>query len=119
MTIWNYEKNGKWEESYISLFNTITAVVVFYSVKKMVVWLEGNNLIKLKFVEIIQFASSTMFGIFLLENILKAFTKPVFNILSQYIPRIFACGIWLIVTMLFGNIIVGLLKRIPGLKKIL
>lgn len=119
MTIWNYEKNGKWEENYISLFNTITAVAVFFSVKKIVVWLEGRNLMKLKIVEIIQFASSTMFGIFLLENILKTFTKPVFNILSQYIPRIFACGIWLIVTMLFGNIIVGLLKRIPGVKRIL
>lgn len=29
MTIWNYEKYGNWDESYIVLFCTITAITVF------------------------------------------------------------------------------------------
>lgn len=119
MTLWNYKNTGKWEETYISLFNTITAVAVFIFAKRIVIKLEENKLIKTKFVWLLQFVSSTMFGLYLLENILKTYTKPVFDILAQHIPRIFACGIWLIITMLFGNIVVGSLKRIPGLKKLL
>lgn len=60
-----------------------------------------------------------MFGIYLFENILEALTNPLFNLLDRFIPRIFTCNIWIIVTMLMGSIIVGLLKKIPGLKKLL
>lgn len=81
--------------------------------------MEKNKLLPEKVTKIIQYASSTMFGIYLLENILETFTNPLFNLLDRFIPRIFACNIWIIVTMLMGSIIVGLLKKIPGLKKLL
>ena len=119
MTIWNYERTGNWEEKYITLFYTFSAVSVFLLVKKATCLLAENNLLKVKITHFIQYISGTMFGIYLLENILEAFTKPVFNILIKFIPRIFACGTWIIITMIFGNMVVGLMKKIPGLKKIL
>lgn len=117
MTIWNYAKSGNWEERYITLFYTFTAVTVFLLVKECVCLFGKNNLLKPIGIRFIQYISGTMFGIYLLENILESFTKPMFNALIKYMPRIFACGIWLVITMMFGNIIVALMKKVPGLKK--
>lgn len=119
MTIWNYRKFGNWEEKYITLFDTFVAVTVFFLVKKFILYLEQNRKLKYRIVQFIEFVSSTTFGIYLLENILEAFTRPIFILLSNYMPLIFACGIWLIATMFFGNIVVGLMKKVPGLKKLL
>lgn len=119
MTLWNHDVTGNWEEKYITLFYTITAVVTFLLIKKLMEDLEKSRCIKAYAVKFIEFASSTTFGIYLLENILEKPTRPIFNVLVNYMPRIFACGIWLIATMLYGNIVVGLMKRIPGLKKLI
>lgn len=43
MTIWNYTKSGNWEERYIGLFYTFTAVAVFFLVKKLISYLEQNK----------------------------------------------------------------------------
>lgn len=118
MTIWNYEKSGNWEERYITLFYTFTAVSVFVFVKKGCSH-RVNNLLKHGGVQFIQYISETMFGIYLIENILEAFTKPVFDIIVKFMPSIFACGIWLIITMMLGNIVVGLMKKMPVLRKLL
>lgn len=119
MTVWNYIEVGEWEERFITLFYTFTAVIVFLLIKKLMSWLERNNLIKSKVAGFIQFISSTTFGIYLLENILEKFTWPLFNTLRRFIPCIFACWIWIIVTMIFGAIVVKCMRKVPGLKKLL
>lgn len=119
MTIWNHSITGKWEENYITLFYTFTAVAIFIFVKKGISLLETRNKIRSKVTYFVQFVSSTIFGIYLFENILEKFTEPVFDMFNTFIPTIIACGMWLIVTMLFGSIVIGLLKKIPGIKNIL
>jgi len=119
MTLWDCGGTGKWSEKYITLFYTFTAVAVFTLIKKAVSVLDEKELLKPVIIRFIQFASSTTFGIYLLENILETFTRPVFIVLDRYIPRILACVIWLVATMLFGNIVVGIMKKVPGLRKIL
>ena len=65
----------------------------------------------------LKFLSGTMFGIYLLENLLKDVTDPVYLALRPHMPTLAVCGIWLLATMLLGNVVVGLLKLIPGVKK--
>lgn len=121
LTIWNFNKTGIWEEKYITMFYSIVAVFIFISIKQLSEkFFNKVNMYNKKIIyEIVKFASGTMFGIYLLENMLEAVTNFVYIWLSGFMPSIIACIIWIIVTMFFGVIIIGIIKKIPGVNKIL
>lgn len=116
MELWEIRELG-WKLYCSFLYNYCNYYISFC--KENDIYNEKNKILPEKVTKIIQYASTTMFGIYLFENILEALTNPLFNLLDRFIPRIFTCNIWIIVTMLMGSIIVGLLKKIPGLKKLL
>lgn len=59
------------------------------------------------------------FGIFLLEPIYRESTRPVFEFLTPYLPAFLACWAWVLCAWVAGTAVTLILKRIPGVKKIL
>lgn len=117
MTYYEHSTTQKWTENWITLFNTLLASFIFVTLKYLgrCITRKGNQKIQ----QGIKFLSGTMFGIYLLENILRAWTRPLYLYLFSVIPVFPAVCIWIISIMLLGNIIVGLIKLIPGVKKYL
>lgn len=103
------------------MFYSIIAVFVFITIKQFSERIFNSNKLGNKEItyKIIKFASDTMFGIYLLENMLEAVTNFVYIWLSGFMPSIIACIIWIIVTMFLGVIIISLVKKIPMVGKVL
>lgn len=121
LTIWNFNKTGNWEEKYITMFYSIVAVFIFITIKQFSESFFNNVKFENKefIYKIIKFTSGTMFGIYLLENILEAVTNFIYIGLSAFMPSIIACFIWILVTMFLGIIVVGAIKKIPKVNNIL
>ena len=81
MTMYDHIQNGAWTERWITLFSTILSVTVFIVVKGFGLYLQNKMLNKHIF--LIGFISRTMFGIYLLEDILRGITKPIYNLLYE------------------------------------
>lgn len=69
--------------------------------------------------KIIVVCGSTVFGIYLLEAVLRRETYGVYQALDRVLPRVVSCGIWVVLCMLLGTAITLLLKKIPGVRKVL
>ena len=69
--------------------------------------------------KIIIACGSSVFGIFLLEAVLRRETYDIFLSLDYVLPKVVACGIWVFVCMLIGTAIILPLKMIPGVRKLL
>ena len=59
------------------------------------------------------------FGIFLLEKICREETLFIYRYLANYLPRLLACLIWVLCACAAGLIVTFILKKIPGIKKLL
>lgn len=118
-TVHDYRENGNWSEKYIVLFCTITTVGAFCAVKELTHFLSYKNFLSNKAMYLLEVVSSATFGIYLTENILERITIYVYRFLSNFMPSIIACGIYLMATMTFGTIVISMLKRIPVLKRLL
>ena len=115
MTYRQYLVTASWNEAWITFFDPFLSVVLFVTYKKLF----GNDYAEKhpKLAANISVAGGSMFGIYLLERILKRRTMPVFTLLNSFLPTIIACFLWLIVVMVFGTVLVWALKKIPGVKK--
>lgn len=69
--------------------------------------------------KIIVACGSSVFGIYLLEALLRRETYGVFVALDRVMPKLVACSIWVFVCMLLGTVITLLLKKLPILRKLL
>lgn len=114
LTVKRHAITGVWDESSITHFDIIISIFVFVSIKEI-----AKKLKREKIISLLQKISSTMFGIYLLEFILKDQTVHIYHICDAYMPRIFACFIWLIITMMLGCVVVAILKKIPLIKKLI
>lgn len=65
------------------------------------------------------YLGSLTFGIYLIERILWVHTKVVFWKLNTVLPTLLACFAWVFAAFLVGVVIIGLLKKVPGLNKII
>ena len=59
------------------------------------------------------------FGIYLFENIYRDKTMVVVWALQPYIRRLPACWVWILTACLLGAAVTFVLKRIPGIRKLL
>ncbi|MBR0147896.1 MAG: acyltransferase [Lachnospiraceae bacterium] len=115
LTYREYLITGNWTENWITFSDPLLAAVLFIGVKHFC-----GNIAQDKhpvFVRVVTVAGGSMFGIYLLENILRNITKPVFYALDAFTPTIVACLIWLMLTMVLGTVVIWLIKLIPGVKK--
>ena len=107
--------SGNWTENWITFSDPLLAVLIFIIVKKSCAHLSQDK--HPLFIRLVTVAGGSMFGIYLLENIFRNITKPVFYALDEYTPTIVACLIWLMLTMVLGTVVIWLIKLIPGVKK--
>ena len=59
------------------------------------------------------------FGVYLFENIFKRLAEPVYTALAPRLGRLPACWLWIAASYLIGCAAVWLLKKIPGLRRLL
>lgn len=69
--------------------------------------------------KIIVALGSSVFGIYLLEAVLRRETYGVYLTLDTVLPKGVACALWVIVCMLLGTVITLILKKLPVLRKLL
>ena len=93
----------------------VPAMSVFFLVKYFFMKVRIPNVLE----KIIVACGSTVFGIYLLEAVLRRETYGIFQALDQYLPKGVACSIWVIICILLGTVITLILKKIPGVRKLL
>ncbi len=93
----------------------VPAMSVFFLVKYFFMKVRTPKVLE----KIIIACGSSVFGIYLLEAVLRRETYAVFVALDGVLPKVVACGIWVVICMLLGTVITLLLKKISGVRKFL
>lgn len=105
----------KESQSFHNVLINIPTFTAYYCAKYFFIKNNLNETIK----RIILYLGGFVFGVMLLENILRYELILVFNFLSQYLGSIFSCLVYVIAVFLCGSIITFALKLIPGIRKII
>lgn len=60
-----------------------------------------------------------IFGVYLTEEILRELTAPLYDILATVIGGFPACIVWVLLVFALGSCLTFLLKKVPGVRKLL
>ena len=113
----DYKRSGGYTENFISVFVTVQAVTLYYCMKY---WCRPTEKTLLGWLrKMIIYMGSCTFGIYLLEEILRTDIECIFGYLCPPLPSLIVCVIYIILVMCVGTLSVSILKKIPGLKKLL
>ncbi len=96
-------------------FTIILDIGVFYIVKLL--FLNKNVPRGIEFVLVAM--SSTVFGIYLIENIVRDSTVFIYDFLSAIIGKYLSAWTWCLAVLILSSIIIYVIKLIPGVKKLL
>ena len=96
-------------------FTIILDVGVFYIAKMIFKQRKANKGVSF----ILTALGSTVFGVYLTENIIRNYTVGVYDYLASLVGRFIAAWIWCTLVFLIGAVIIYIIKLIPGVKKIL
>ena len=116
MTVYRCEIIGEWVEASCQYFFTTLIFI------PTITFFIGAKLLFTKYTPkettcaIISKLGGATFGIYLIENILRQITYPVFVFLKPYIRTLPACWVWILVACIVGTIVSLILKRIPIIK---
>ena len=105
------------ECSWSSLIDSLRIVIafsVFYFAKYLI---SGDC--SGKFGKSIAIIASCVFGAYLIEPVISPSFKPLYDFLQPHVGTFFASKIWCLINIVSGCFITFLLKRIPGIKKLL
>lgn len=94
----------------------LLAIAVYYLNRCMsenVIW---NNRALRHFV---LWCGSNVFGLYLIEDYLRNLTAFIWEWCAPYISAVPACGVWLLVVFLLGNVLVSGVRRLPLLRNLL
>lgn len=69
--------------------------------------------------KVICYAGGCTFGLYLTEEYFRHLLWPVEDKLAPVLTMMPACFVWVLCTFLVGILVVGVLKKIPGLRKLL
>lgn len=69
--------------------------------------------------KLILLLGSAAFGVMLMENIGRDSLLWIYQSLFPYCGRFFACILWVLAVWIVGTIVILLLKRVPGIKRLL
>lgn len=96
-------------------FTIILDIGVFYIVKLL--FLNKNVPRGIEFVLVAM--SSTVFGIYLIENIVRDSSVFIYDFLSAIIGKYLSAWTWCLAVLILSSIIIYVIKLIPGVKKLL
>lgn len=111
-----YTTTGSYSEAHIWRFTALLTVPVYillYNIgKKIHIPFIGQKILEL--------ISNSCFGIYLCENFFETCTvKIYFYCYSIFNLRLFSCAIYILCTIIFGTVIITLIKKIPIIAKFL
>lgn len=69
--------------------------------------------------KVITTLSSTVFGVYLIENIIRDNTLFVYNTIASVIGKFLGAWLWCLIVFIIGAVIIYIIKLIPGVKKLL
>ncbi|MCR4611893.1 MAG: acyltransferase [Lachnospiraceae bacterium] len=111
-----YEEFTDWDKGlYTTGFSMLLVAGVFYIVKTI---FKGRKVPKPAAL-IITTLGGTVFGVYLIENMIRALTTSVYGALQSVCGSYIAAWIWCLFVFLVGAVITFILKLIPGVKKLL
>lgn len=112
-----YKRSGAYTERFIGIFVLVQTVALFYFAKYRSIksigavspWLKKGILC----------VGGCTFGIYLLEEILRTDLDGMFQYLCPPMPSLIVCIIYILAVMGIGTVAVLILKRVPGIKRLL
>ena len=106
-------------ENYLTLFDYLFAAAAFLFIKYTVT-VRFPALSAGKCARGVCFAGSLTFGIYLLDHYFKlVLYQPYETSRTNRMPSLFISFGWCVVSMVLGGMVTWILKRVPGLKKLL
>lgn len=96
-------------------FTFILVGGIYYLIKLL---FKGKTLSKAS-TKVITILSGSVFGVYLIENIIRDNTLFIYNAIASVIGKFLGAWLWCIIVFLIGAVIVFVIKLIPGVKKLL
>lgn len=100
---------------FVTGFTMVLDAGVFYIVK--LIFKDRTAPKALEF--IITALGSTVFGVYLIEDIIRSKTVVVYDAMVPYIGKFLSSWVWCVFVFLVGAVIIYIIKLIPGVKKLL
>ena len=119
LTHWKCTYTGTWNgDKFETFFNRLIflpATATFYAARYLFEKFPLGPISS----RIVSAIGSATFGVFLLEEICRLTTKPVFDHMNLHIPTICACWLWVLSACTMGIVITLILKKLPLVSKVL
>ena len=111
-----YEEFTTWDKGLFTTgFTLILDAGVFYIMK----FLFKGRTVKKGLATFITAVGSTVFGIYLIENIIRDRTIFIYDFISGVLGKFLGAWLWCLIVLIIGAVIIYIVKLIPGVKKLL
>ena len=114
-TVMDYKINGMYSQSCLGIFNPILVILIFYIVKAYCTQYKLPEKVK----KAIIYLGSTVFGIYLIEQLVRRQLLPMYLYLCDHTFGIFACFCYVVTTIILSVFYVSILKKVPGINKLI
>lgn len=117
MTIWEKNQFGLYTENYLSTFNIVPTLYVFFVVKNL-----GEHLQKYDLAcKVIGWMGDCTFGVYLIGLWLQMKMVSVYYFVLEHLQGfpLISSFIYVFIVLVVGILLISVLKLIPGLKKII
>ena len=117
-TYWEGITTGAYTQNYVQLFDYLTAIVAFIVIRLL--FIKCESLSQGRVGAIICCVGSLTLGMYLLDPFLKLFFCEKYQfMLEPILPTLIVSFGWIIISMIMGGILTAIIKKIPGLKKLI
>ena len=113
--VWDYHQTGIYDQACIGLLSPILTLGIFFCIR----WLCSRYRLPRWLESLVLFIGSCVLGIYLLEQFTRIQLLPLYLYLTEKSIGIVACSCYVIGSFLFALAYTILLKRIPGIKRLL
>ncbi len=111
-----YEEFTTYDKGLFTCSFTFVLDVGVYYIAKMI--FKGRALSTVG-AKILTTLSGCVFGVYLIEEIVRGYTVDIYYSLAEYIGKFPAVWIWCVIVFIISAVIIFLVKLIPGVKKFL
>ena len=118
-TYWEGSSIGTYTQNYVQLFDYVTAIVAFLVIKYMVLCV-FPGLAEGKAARVISYVGSLTLGIYLLDPFFRrALIDRYESVTEPILPTLMVSAGWVCFSMIMGGVVTAILKKIPGIKKLI
>lgn len=118
-TYYEASNTGYYTQNYVQLFDYLTAIVAFLTIKALTVIITDKDH-KIQAMKKIEFMGSLTFGIYLFDPILQEILYHRYEmIVEPMLPTLIVSFGWVMISMLCGGVLTYIMKKLPGIRKLL